>query len=77
MSSNRDVNQAAFLKAKRELSERFPPGHFVAFDGGEIVADAPSFDQLSEALAAVGKDRPDIFVVQVGIDYPDRVSILL
>jgi len=77
MSSEREKNQAAFQSSKEELINRFPPGHFVAFEGGKIVADAASFDQLTEALAVVGKDRPDVFVVQVGVEYPDEVFILI
>ena len=70
-------NQAAFQKAKRELSNRYPSGRFVAFDDGQIVADAASFDELTEVLAAISRDRPDVFVVQVGVSYPDEVFILL
>ena len=77
MNLNRGKNQAAFDKAKRELNNRYPPGRFVAFDDGEIVADAASFDELTELLAAIGRDRPDVFVVQAGMNYPDEVSILL
>lgn len=77
MNSNRKRNQAAFQEAKQELSNQYPPGHFVAFDDGHIVADAGSFDELTEALAAIGRDRPDVFVVQVGVEYPDEVFILL
>lgn len=77
MESPREKNQAAFEALKEELPERFPAGHFVAFDSGQLVADAPSFGELTEALQAIGKDRPDIFVVQVGADYPDEVFILL
>lgn len=77
MSSKREKNLAAFHEAKQELSERYPPGRFVAFDDGQIVADAASFDELTEALAAIGKDRPDVFVVQAGAEYPDEVFMLL
>jgi hypothetical protein len=77
MDSNRKKNQAAFQEAKQELKNRYSPGHFVAFDDGQIVADAASFDELTNALAAIGKDRPDVFVVQAGVDYPDEVFILL
>ncbi len=77
MILNRKANEASFQEAKRELSDRYPPGHFVAFDDGQIVADAASFDELTKALAAIGKDRPDVFVVQAGVDYPDEVFILL
>lgn len=77
MDSNRKRNEEAFRQAKQDLSNRYPPGRFVAFDEGRIVADAASFDELTEALAAIGKNRPDVFVVQAGVDYPDEVFILL
>jgi hypothetical protein len=77
MNSNQEKNRAAFEAAKHELNKRYPPGRFVAFDDGQIVADAGSFDELSETLAAVGKDRPDVFVVQAGTNYSDEVFILL
>lgn len=77
MNSNRERNLAAFREAKHELSERYPPGRFVAFDDGQLVADAASFDELTQTLAEIGKDRPDVFVVQAGTDYPDEVFILL
>ena len=74
---SRQKNQAAFKRVKRELANRYPPGRFVAFDDGEIVADAATFDDLTAALAAIGKDRPDIFVVQAGVNYPEEVFILI
>ena len=77
MASNRKKNQTAFERAKQKLKDRYPSGHFVAFDDGQIVADAASFDELTKALAAIGKDCPDVFVVQAGVDYPDDVFILL
>lgn len=77
MNSNQAKNEAAYRRAKQELSDRYPPGRFVAFDDGQVAADAASFDELTEALAAIGKDRPDIFVVQVGVEYPDEVFVLL
>lgn len=77
MDSKQQRNQAAFREAKRDLSKRYPPGCFVAFDDGQIVGDAASFDELTEVLAAIGKDRPDVFVVQIGADYPDEVFILM
>jgi hypothetical protein len=77
MNSKQEKNRVAFQEAKQELSKRYPPGRFIAFDDGQIVADAASFDELTEALAAIGKDRPDVFVVQAGIDYADKVDILL
>jgi hypothetical protein len=77
MNSNQQTNQAAFEKAKHDLAKRYPPGRFLAFVEGQIVADAATFDELTEALVAIGKDRPDVFVVQAGMNYPDEVFILL
>jgi hypothetical protein len=58
------------------LCNQYAAGRFVAFDHGQIVADAASFDELTEALAAIGKDRPDVLVVQAGVNYPEKVFIL-
>ncbi len=77
MNHKREENQAAYGITKQELSNQFSLGHYVAFDDGRIVADASSFDELTAALVRVGKDEPDVFVVQVGVDYPDEVFILL
>ena len=77
MDSSQGKNQSAFQKAKRELSHRYPSGRFVAFDDGQVVADAASFDELTEVLAAMGKDHPGVFVVQAGTSYPGEIFILL
>lgn len=77
MDSKREKNQSAFDAKKGELSQQFPPEHYVAFDDGELVADASSFDELTEVLSAIGKDSPEVFVVQVGVEYPEKVFILL
>ena len=73
VTSNRAKNQRAFREVEEELANRYPHGHFVAFHDGRIIADAPDFDQLTDALAAIGKNRPDVFVVQAGVEYPDEV----
>ncbi len=74
---SRQRNQAAFKQMKQDLDKRYLPGWFVALDEGEIVADAATFDDLTAALAAIGKDRPDILVVQAGVNYPEEVFILI
>ena len=40
-------NQTAYRRTKQELAERYPAGWFVAFDDGEVVADAASFLELN------------------------------
>ena len=74
---SKEKNQAAYRRMKQELAERYPAGWFVAFDDGAIIADAATFDELTAALAAIDKDRPDIFVVQAGVNYPEEVFILI
>ena len=77
MSPAKQKNQAAYLKAKGDIANQYPEGHFIAFDDGEIVADAETFDELTEALIAVGKNRRDIFVIQAGVEAPKQLTILL
>ena len=77
MSQNRNKNQAAFNACKDDLVDRYAIGQFVAFDEGEIIADAETFDKLSHKLSAIDRYRPDVFVVQVAESYPDQVFILL
>ncbi|MGA2030628.1 MAG: hypothetical protein ABSG68_00085 [Thermoguttaceae bacterium] len=77
MNSSQERNRVAYEEVKHDLTRRYPPGRFIAFDDGQIVADAASFDELTDALAAIGKDRPDVLVVQAGVRYPDQVFILV
>ena len=73
---NYKKNEAAFRRMKADIDGKYPQGHFIAFDEGRIVADAPDHDELTDALKAIGKDRPDIFVVEAGVDYPQHATIL-
>ncbi len=77
MPSQNQKNQAAFEACKDQLHRNYPIGSYVAFDDGELIADAFSFDELSTKLAEQGRDRPDVFVIQVAESYPEKVSILL
>ena len=77
MNSNRQKNEAIYRKLKMELLKMYPTGQFIALDEGQIVADAASFDELTTALAAIDKNRADVFVIQVGAEYPEEVFILL
>ena len=70
-------NQAAFKRMKQELESATRSDGLSRMDEGEIVADAATFDDLTAALAAIGKDRPDILVVQAGVNYPEEVFILI
>ncbi len=69
-------NQAAFRRLKPTIDQTYPHGRFVAIDGGQVIADAASLDDLGAALQAVGKDSPDVLVFQAGVAYPEFAHIL-
>jgi hypothetical protein len=71
-----DINQSAFWRLKPLIDQTYPPGHFVAIDEGQIIADAASFEELDTKLDSMGKTSPQVLVVQAGEDYPDFGWIL-
>lgn len=77
MPSQNQKNQVAFNACKDQLHRNYAIGSYVAFDDGELIANASSFDELSAKLAEQGRDRPDVFVIQVAESYPEKVFILL
>ncbi len=64
-----------YKAARREIDGRFPTGHFVAVEGGQVVADAPSHRLLVEILCTNGKNPKDMLVVQAGVQYPESAVI--
>jgi hypothetical protein len=70
-------NQAAFRRLKPVIDRSYPPERFVAIEGGQVIADAASLDELTLALKALGQDSADVLVVQAGVDYPEFVHILI
>jgi hypothetical protein len=77
MSTNREINQAAFRRLKPTIDRSYPHGRFVAIDSGAIVADAVQFDELTRQLSAMGRNARDVLIVQAGHDYPDYADILI
>jgi len=75
--SEDDINQAAFRKLKPAIDKKYDSGRFIAIAGGQVIADAETFDALTERLEAIGKDSAETLVVQAGVDYPDKVTIFL
>ena len=71
-----ETNEQAFRRMKAELDARFPVGHLIAFDGGQVIADAASFQELRSILIAAGKNPREVFVVQASADYPQVATIL-
>jgi hypothetical protein len=70
-------NQAAYRELKSFIQNQYPLGTFVAIAGGEIVAEARSFDELNTTLNNQGYHSADVLVVQGGIEYLDTVTIFL
>lgn len=75
--NTRETNQASFRRLKPSLDKSYPHGQFVAIDGGQVVADAPSFEELDQKLLGLGKESPDVLVVQAGHEYPEWVDIFI
>jgi hypothetical protein len=74
-AEERARDQAAFRQAKDEIARTYPLGHLVAICGGEVVADAGSFEELGAKLASQGVDPRDALVVEAGADYPETAVI--
>ncbi len=70
-----DINQSAFWRLKPLIDQTYSPGHFVAIDEGQIIADAASFKEIDAKLNSMGKTSPEVLVVQAGEDYSDFVCI--
>jgi hypothetical protein len=49
----------------------------VAIENGQVVADAPTYEELTKLLVATGRNRSDIFVARAGEDYPEYADILV
>ncbi len=71
------VNHVAYRRLKDTIARAYKPGRFVAIAGGHIVADADSFGGLRACLAVLGKDSPEVLVVQAGVDYPETAVIFV
>jgi hypothetical protein len=76
-TEDRERNQIAYRKLKDSINRTYPPGRCVAIYQGQLAADAPTFQELSAALVASGKNPRQALVVQAGVDYPEEAIILL
>jgi hypothetical protein len=75
-SSERELNQEAFRRLRGVIDQTYPRGRFVAISGGQILADAETFDLVCSAIRAAGKEPTETLVVQAGADYLDYAVIL-
>ncbi len=76
MNSTTDQTQAAFRKLKNKIDSTYRKGRFLAMEGNQIVADAPSFDELATRVRSLGKDPKEMLIVQAGVEYPETGIIL-
>ena len=76
MNSTADQNQVAFRKMKAMIDGTYPKGRFLAMERGQIVADAPSFDELATRVRSQGKNPKEMLIVQAGVEYPETGIIL-
>lgn len=76
-SPETERNEAAYRSMKISVDKTYSEGRFVAFHEGQIVADAPDFDELLAVLAREGISARESLVVQAGVEYPERAIIFL
>jgi hypothetical protein len=68
-------NQATFRRLRSQIEASYPKGRFVAIASDRIVADAASFEELERVLRAMGRERGESLVVEVGAELPEYVNI--
>ncbi len=74
-SSEHQLNQDAYLTMRDFIRQQYPREWFVAISGGQIIADAATFQLLRTLLVALGKEPTEVLVVQAGIEYPEKAVI--
>jgi len=62
---------------KKMIDSQFPIGRFVAFQSGEIIADADTHRDLVNKLSSMGKSPHNMLILQAGVEYPESTIILL
>ena len=72
-----EENQQAYRRLKPDIDKRYPKGHFVAIDGGTVVADAPTFDEIDARLKLIRPGDREFFVIQAGDETPEYATIFL
>ncbi len=73
--NERDQNHSAYRRLKGVIDQTYTPGHFLAIHNGLILANAPSFEELTTILNKLGENPKQVLVVQAGVDYPREAII--
>jgi hypothetical protein len=72
----REQTQDAFWRLKPHIDESFPQGWFVALDGEQIIAHAPTREELTAIIRQMGREPGQTFMVQAGVEYLKQAIIL-
>ena len=70
-------NEQVFRRMQAAIDARFPAGHWIAIDGGQLIADVPSAEELRPLLIDAGKNPREVLVVEAGANYPHCATILV
>jgi hypothetical protein len=65
-----EENSATYWKLRPMIDQTYPKGRAVAIDGGRIIADAGTLEELEAALKARGIDSREVLVAESGSEYP-------
>jgi hypothetical protein len=71
-----EANNATYWKLRPTIDQTYPKGWAVAIDGGRIIADARTFEELETLLAAQGADSREVLVAEAGFEYPQPSDYL-
>jgi hypothetical protein len=72
-----DALNSVYAEIKPAIDPQYPPGRFVAVDGGKVVADAPTHRELTTQLRSRGLSPKNMLIVQAGVEYPQSAVIFL
>jgi hypothetical protein len=65
-----EENNATYWRLRPTIDANYPKGWAVAIDGGRIIADARTFEELERLLTAQGADSREVLVAEAGFEYP-------
>jgi hypothetical protein len=65
-----EENNATYWRLRPTIDRTYPKGWAVAIDGGGIIADAATFEELEARLKAQGADAREVLVAEAGFEYP-------
>ncbi len=65
-----EENNATYWKLRPTIDKTYPKGWAVAIDGGRIIADARTVQELESVLNSQGADAREVLVAEAGFEYP-------